>query len=326
VPITYGTTTPGATMPGAATPDTKAASPHLLLPPGSHPAPLAHLQALAETITTVGVPGALLGTAPADAFLPLDDLQALINLKTLPLEIRDDAWRHIVTNTRAHGGPWHLLALGAAMRQLRYVALIMAPRDTSPPDHVFAVHAHLAAEFLLGVQRVRLHKANIGRRLVNLAREWAVVGLRGHSRKQSRREVHYEWAELFYPDVLADTRPDPQRADAVYEVLNRLVARSVDRHPSRTDRRPKLTYQDAVLIARCKLGGESITYAARALGITAASARNRLSRVRDVVPALLAEEADEHRQLIEAADNYTPPPPEPDEPPARRRVVRPQQR
>jgi hypothetical protein len=268
----------------APTPDPPAAALHLV-PPGSPPAPLACIAALAERLTTVGVPGRVAGVEPPDVFLPFGIVQVHAHSKT-EAETRERMWRYLVEQARDHGGDWHLLVVGVAKR-LRMVALKLAPKRAGP-QRIFEAHQHLAAEFLLALDRVDLNTPNVGARLVGMARYWATQALYG---RRYRRDLSLDAIQERYPDLPVALSRSDDAADAEYAVLTRLVQGSADRSPSRTDLRPKLTHLDAQLIARCRLGTQGLADAAQALGITHAAARNRLPRAERAVRALLAEEA-----------------------------------
>jgi DNA-directed RNA polymerase specialized sigma24 family protein len=88
------------------------------------------------------------------------------------------------------------------------------------------------------------------------------------------------------PEPPADDTPPPD--DELAPVLRALVVATADVKPSRTDRRPKVTAEDASLVALCSLYGRTIGEAAREIGMSADAARSKLPRVKRAVFTSLA--------------------------------------
>jgi hypothetical protein len=81
---------------------------------------------------------------------------------------------------------------------------------------------------------------------------------------------------------------DPPPDDELATVLRALVLATADVKPSRSDRRPKVTAEDAAMVALCSLFGRTIGEAAHELGTTAQAVRSKLPHVKRAVFTLSA--------------------------------------
>jgi hypothetical protein len=259
--------------------------------PGRHlhtPLPLDAIRAQAEAMTDIGVPGHLLGVAPADELLPLDLLRALIYQHTTPLPVRDAAWRYLIGNAIEHGDRWHVYVIGvAAMRLIEKAHWLVPGGKNGDHNDKRHVHQHLATGFLAEMYRVGPDDEKIGDRIL-----WRTVNRAKNAWWRNR--------ELPWPH-LPDDPPDPEPVrmatakeqppdDELPDILKRLVDRTTQVKPSRSDRRPKLTADDAALIELCSLHGRTITEAAAELGVTADAARSKVPRAKRAIFTLLASD------------------------------------
>ena len=252
------------------------------------PLPLQYLREQAEAITGIGVPGHMLGAYLPDELLPMDTLRALLDVQTTPLPVRDAVWRYLITNAIEQRGRWYVYVVGVAALRLIEKAHYLTPGGKNGEyDDKRQVQQHLAVGFLAELFNVRASDERIGDRIV-----WRAV----HRAKQAlwkNRDV--PWPPLAgepepepkpEPEVPADDSPPPD--DELAPVLRALVVATAHVKPSRTDRRPKVTADDAALVALCTLFGRTIGEAAQEIGMSADAARSKLPRVKRAVFTSLA--------------------------------------
>jgi hypothetical protein len=221
----------------------------------------------------------------------MDDLRALLYAESTPLEKRDAVWRYLIGNTVTgeHRERWYIFTIGvAAMRLLSRVDRITPGGQYGDRDDKRQVHQHLAVGFIAEMHRVKPDDTRHGERVF-----WRAVSRAKHTwwRNQER-----EWPPLpGEPEPPAKPKgkrkPDkPEQApdDELAPVLRALVVATADVEPSRTDRRPKVTAQDAALVALCSLYGRTIPQAAEELDMTPAQARSKLPTVKRAVFDMLA--------------------------------------
>ncbi|MDG4798816.1 hypothetical protein [Micromonospora sp. WMMD1082] len=243
-----------------------------------------YLREQAEAMTGIGVPGHMLGAYPPDALLPMDTLRALLHQETTPLPARDAVWHYLITNARQQRGRWYVYVIGVAALRLIEKAHYLTPGGANGEyDDKRQVHQHLAVGFLAELFNVRPDDERIGDRII-----WRAV----HRAKQAWwKDRDVQWPPLPgepepEPEPPADDTPPPD--DELAPVLRALVVATAHVKPSRTDRRPKVTAEEATLLALCSLYGRTIPEAAQEIGMSSGSARSKLPRVKRAVFTSLA--------------------------------------
>lgn len=257
------------------------------------PLPLDWIREHAAAMTDIGVPGHMLDAYPPDELLPMDDLRALLYAESTPLEKRDAVWRYLIGNTTTATGDqrerWYIFTIGVAMlRLLSRVDRLTPGGQHGDYDDKRHVHQHLAVGFIAEMHRVKPGDVRLGERVF-----WRAVSRAKHA---LWRNVDRAWAPLpGEPGPPAQPEGTRQRGrvveapdDEVAPVLRALVVATADVEPSRTDRRPKVTAQDAALVALCSLYGRTLPQAAEELGMTPAQARSKLPTVKRAVFDMLA--------------------------------------
>jgi hypothetical protein len=255
------------------------------------PLPLDYLRAKAEAMTDIGVPGHLLGADPPDDLLPMDTLRALLVDYTIPQPDRDAAWRYLINNAITQRGRWYIYAIGVVALRLTEKAHYLTPGGKiGYPDDKRDVHQHLAVGFLAELYNVEVDDERIGDRIL-----WRAV-YRAKQAWWANKDVPWPPStrapEPAAPPLPAATPPyDDQLAPAIRALV--LATREVK--PSRSDRRPKLTAQDAALVALCCVFGRTIDQAAQEIGMSRHAARSKLPRIKRAVFALLASDYLKHK-------------------------------
>jgi hypothetical protein len=248
------------------------------------PLPLEYLREQAEAITDIGVPGHLLAADPPNEFLDLDSVQALLSEQTRPLPIRDAAWRYLIANAVEHRGRWYVYLFGLVARRLTERAHWLTPGgEGGDRDDKREVQQHLAVGFLAELYNVRPDDERIGERII-----WRTV--------YRAKQAWWHNQEPTWPRLPGEPEPPPEPPaddappadDDLAPVLRALVLATADVHPSRSDRRPKLSAEDATLLALCTLYGRTVPEAAQEIGISADAARSKLPRIKRAVFTLLA--------------------------------------
>ncbi|MDQ7905975.1 hypothetical protein RB614_15795 [Phytohabitans sp. ZYX-F-186] len=251
------------------------------------PLPLQYLREQAEAMTDIGVPGRMLGVQPADVLLPMDTLRALLDQQTVPLPVRDAVWRYLITNAIEQRGRWYTYVVGVAALRLIEKAHFLTPGGKNGDyENKRQVQQHLAVGFLAELFKVSPEDERIGDRII-----WRTV-YRAKQAWWANREV--DWPPLpgqpepeLEPPV-DDSDDGPPADDELPPVLRELVGATAHVKPSRSDRRPKVTAEDAALVALCSLFGRTIGEAAHEIGVSADAARAKLPRVKRAVFTLLA--------------------------------------
>ena len=255
------------------------------------PLPLHWIREHAEAMTDIGVPGHMLDAYPPDEFLPMDDLRLLLSATTTPLAKRDAVWRYLIDNITAgeQRERWYIFAIGvAAMRLLSRADYITPGGQHGDHDDKRQVHQHLAVGFLAELHRIKPGDVRLDDRVL-----WRAVSRAKHA---LWRNAERPWAPLPGEPVPPATpkgkrkrgKPDEAPDDELAPALRALVVATADVKGGRTDRRPKITAQDAALLALCSLYGRTVPQAAEELGMTAAQARTALPTVKRAVFDLLA--------------------------------------
>jgi len=262
------------------------------------PLPLEYLRGQAEAMADLGVPGHLLGAYPPDALLPMDTLRALLYQETTPLAVRDAVWRYLIANAVGQRGRWYVYVVGVVALRLIERAYYLTPGgEHGEYDDKWQVHHHLAVGLLAELFNVRPDDEHIGTRII-------------HRAVYRAKQAWWENREVQWPPIPGSPDPDPDAVpeadlepqeepqppadespppdDELASVLRALVVATADVRPSRTDRRPKLTAQDAALVALCCLFGRTIPEAAQEIGMSADAARAKLPRIKRAVFTLLA--------------------------------------
>jgi len=178
--------------------------------------------------------------------LALDELQHLLNARSLPRQISDQVWSHLVTRARRDGPAWVVAAVGMALPALRF-------RAGSLTRGWHGDIADLDSELLLGflerLQSIDLEAGNILRRLVEAG-----------ARAVKRARVHSE-----YPEVISTTGlqsiPPARPWDHPDLVLARAVAAAV------------IGPEEYLLIGNTRLEDVPLHEVAHTLGISLATAR-----------------------------------------------------
>ena len=248
--------------------------------------PLKELADQAEAMADIGVPGHLLDADPPDELLDLDALRALLYNETVPLARRDAAWRYLVTNAVQQRGRWYVYVLGVvALRLIEQAHWLTPGGQHGTFDDKRQVHQHLSVGFLAELFNVRPDDERIGDRIV-----WRAV--------YRAKRAWWNNKEPAWPPVPGEPETEPEPAagpdhelppdDELAWALRALVAATADVNPSRADRRPKITAQDAALLALCTLYGRTITEAAEELDMGIDAARAKLPRIKRAVFTSLA--------------------------------------
>ena len=239
----------------------------------------------------------MLGAHPPDALLPMDTLRALLYMQTTPLTVRDTVWRYLITNATEQRGRWYVYVIGVAALRLIQRAHFLTPGGAhGDHDDKRQAHQHLAVGFLAELFGVRADDERIGDRIM-----WRAV-YRAKQALWENRDVPWppipgtpdpEPEPEVEAEIEAEQEPDPADQslppdDELAPVLRALVVATAEVKPSRTDRRPKLTAQDAALLALCCLYGRTIPEAAQEIGMSADAARAKLPRIKRAVFTLLA--------------------------------------
>ncbi len=270
---------------------TREAKPDYTQPPDAQPAKpfprasagnlwLAVLQHMVEEMPTPLVPATILGSASGD-HLPMQELRNEIMLPSTKADVRDAAWRHVVTQVRQLRHDWTYFAIGLAMPGLRNAAMRLAPQDKKIPfSRVAFVHRRMATEFVNALGNVELNRANIVARLISQAFD----AVREH-RRAKPPPPPLDLAVLDYLDP--GTRAENSRQykssylDALI-ALARLVHATKDNKPGRI-----LTVTDARLIAYTYIDGHTLAQAAPWVNLTEPAARMRRDRARKLIATLL---------------------------------------
>lgn len=254
------------------------------------PLPLDWIREHAGAMTDIGVPGHMLDAYPPDEFLPMNDLRALLDLKTTPLDKRDAVWRYLIGNAIEQRGRWYVYVIGvAAMKLLSRVDRLTPGGEHGHRDDKRHVHQHLAVGFIAEMHRVQPEQVRLGDRVF-----WRAVD---RAKRSWWNNQERPWPRLpgepEPPATPKNTKaPKIEQApdDELVPALRALVVATADVEPSRTDRRPKVTAQDAALVALCSLYGRTIPEAAEELGMSAHAARSKLPSIKRAVFTLLASD------------------------------------
>jgi len=252
--------------------------------------PLGKINELAGALSDVWVPRGLLRQQPDDAPARVGYLRNVLLLDSTPTDVRDEVWRFIGGMARQRRDDWNLFALGVAYPGLRKRARRLAPPPT-PFEVVEAVHFDLAAEFLLAVHRLPLHRPNVISRFLGAAYDQAS----GRKKPPQPRMVNIDVVDpVEIEEALARNQAAPHTsAEEPHDVLHRLVAAT-----DATADGLRLTEQHAVLIQRTYLDGQPLTAVAADLGMSVPTASKRRSRAARLIAALLGRP-----QLAETTDD-----------------------
>ena len=241
---------------------------------------LAVLQHMVEEMPTPLVPATVLGSVHDDG-LPMQELRNEIMLPSTKAEVKDAAWRYVVSQARKIRHDWTYFAIGLAMPGLRNAAMRLAPPEKKVPfSRVAFVHRRMATEFVYALGKVELDRAHIVARLIGQA----VDAVREHGRAKPPPPA-LDLAVLDYLDP--DTRAENSRQhkssylDALI-ALARLVRDTEGNKPGRI-----LTVTDARLIAYTYIDGHTLAQAAPWVNLTEPAARMRRDRARKLIATLL---------------------------------------
>jgi hypothetical protein len=129
----------------------------------------------AEALTEVRVPRGVLGLSPPDE--PICPTTWHREMPLYPQKTRDDAWRYLVRQVRAHRGDWHLYAIGAMVPGLTGKALELAPKG-STRKMIKQAYRDLVGQFLVVIEDMdddALAEPNVANRLIGRAHYYTLT-------------------------------------------------------------------------------------------------------------------------------------------------------
>ncbi|MEV4581519.1 hypothetical protein AB0K16_50620 [Nonomuraea jabiensis] len=189
----------------------------------------------------LAVDGATLGLGLPARPIPLDELGALLLHPSCPRVTRDEVWRHLIEQARAHRGAWMVAAVALAAPMLRRLLKTLA--QTLPVERE-ELEAEMLACFMEGLCRVELSWSHPVLRLSRLT-QFAV--LRAHDGDR--------------PDLLAEPEMSDGRQALRYPAghADELLARAVELGV--------ITAQAAELISMTRMDSVSLSTYCRARGL-----------------------------------------------------------
>lgn len=116
----------------------------------------------------------------------MPQLRATLLRRGTTVEVKDQAWRYLVAQARAHRGDWHLYTLGMLLPGLWDAALDLAPQPVTPVGRVLTVHRLIAEEALFALHRIDTTRPYLWKRLIDAAvyATKAELGIRRRARDQ----------------------------------------------------------------------------------------------------------------------------------------------
>lgn len=246
-------------------------------------------------MTDIGIPGHMCNESPPDTFVTLEVLHRFLFKSSTPDKQTDAVWRYILGNATDKGGRWSVFMVAVAARELMRHSLFIVPRGTlAYPEDKRYVQQHLIVAFWIEIQRVTEKSTRIGKRAI-----WRAAK-RAKAAHWYKRESELS---LLPPKDEAEpesdeaepgpAEPGPAERDlppdiALPHVLSKLVARTADVKPSRSDRRAQVTAKDASMLELCVVYGRTIREAAEELQLSESAAKSRMPEAKRAVFELLA--------------------------------------
>ncbi|MBX7266499.1 hypothetical protein KIF24_10960 [Micromonospora sp. Llam7] len=242
---------------------------------------LGEIEALAYALPAPTVPRGVVGQQPPAQGMTMPQLRATLLRQGTTVEVKDQAWRYLVTQARAQRGDWHLYTLGMLLPGLWKAALTLAPPRATPLGRVQAVHRLIAEETLFALHRIDATGPYLAKRLIDAAVYGTKVelGIRRRVRDQQPPTAGLEaLTAAEAAGTAAQARlPWPARGHP-YLVLARIVAATAGKPPGQ-----RLTAQDARLIAHTYIDGYTLAQAARWEQLPEPTARMRRWRAAQLV-------------------------------------------